>query len=294
MTAIAISGSRPITASMGASPLGVASSSELLPAPRGSVMGEEALFTLMSEISDAQTKFAKVKVEETHVAKKHAMAELEKALARQREAAKGGVLGELGLGDVAKVAAIAVSVAAVAVTGGASLAVAGALLSAGAFAVEKTNCFGDASKWVALGMSAAGGVASAASVAAHGAAAAQAASSAAQAGGASASAAAEAGAEAAKNATRTFDNVSLAVQAGTHAMLGAEKIEDAVYAYQADEAGRDAKNAQYQIAHIERVFDEVIEQLKDAKQTKQRGNERLSEIRQTADQTLLVAAGGKA
>jgi hypothetical protein len=292
-----------------------ASTRDLLGAPQASVMNEDALFSMIAEMSEVQTKTAQVAANETHENRRCALAELQEALERQHEAEEGGVLGGLGIGDVAKVATIAVAVAAVAVTGGASLAVAGALLSAGAFAVEKTKCFGDASQWVSLGMSVAGGLGTAWSVAAKGAAAAQAlqatesttetsaagaasaagapceSAAAATAGEAATRAAAEA---AAKAATRAFFNVALSVETGTHLLLGGQMIENAVYGHDAYLAQRDATKARYEMARLDRLVDDLIEQLKDARAGRQRGNEELGEIKETEGQTLLIAAGARA
>jgi hypothetical protein len=287
-----------------------------LPPPKASPMGEDALYTMMTELADAQTEIGKGQAERAHAEKKHAIEEFRRALEEQREAEQGGFLGKLGLADVAKVATIVVAVAAVAVTGGASLAVAGALLSAGAFAVEKTKCFGDASQWVALGMSAGGGIMTGCGVAAEAAAAADAARTAAAASDAAALGAAATGgaggfagataasvatttteamaANAALAATRTFSNIELGVEAGTHILLGAETIETAVVAHKADKAGIEAKEAQNELARLERVFDRVIDDFKDAKQSRQRASDGVSAIKETEGQTLLIAAGARA
>jgi hypothetical protein len=296
--------------------LGTSAHEGELPTPKVSPMGEDALYTMMTELADAQTEIAKGQAEHAHAEKKHAIEDFRRALEKQREAEQGGFLRKLGLDDVVKVAAIVVSVAAVAVTGGASLAVAGALLSAGAFAVEKTKCFGDASQWVALGMSATGGIMTGCGVAAQAAAAANAARSAAAASEAAAVGAAAASgaggfagataasvaatttealsANAAIAATRTFSNIAIGVQAGSHLLLGAEKIESAVVAHNADKAGIEAKEAQNELARLERVFDHVIDDFKDAKRSRQRASEGVSEIKETEGRTLLIAAGARA
>jgi hypothetical protein len=317
-SAAGVSGAGPVNATSFAYPAPASSSTALLPAPTVSPCTVDALYVMLSECAELQTKSGKLSAERGNIDRQRALADYMDAIQKQREADEGGFFDKLGLDTISKVAMVAVAAAAVVTTGGAALVVVGVALSAAGFAVEKTKCFGDKySQWIGLGVSLTGGILTGVGVAGHAARAASAASAAnaaaqssaqtaasaaasASGGGfASAGASAAAGSTTAASGiatakTATLMHVAEGFSAGTQLAQGAATAESTAYENVADHAGIDAREAQQRMARFERAMDDVIEQMSDAKKTKQSASERLGEIKETEDHTLLIAMGARA
>lgn len=240
----------------------------LLPAPSVSPCSVDALHLLIADIADDQTRSGKASAERSHAERRQALADYVAAMDRQREAEEGGLLGDLGLDELGAAATVALGAAAVVATGGAALVVVGVALSAASFAVQKTQCFGEASQWVALGLSVGGGVATGAGVLTN---------------------AASVG-DSARTLLRTAELCAGAAQVGA----GARTVEATLYGAQAEEAKADGVAAQHRLARLERWLDEVVAQVKDAQKSEQRGSAQRSSIRDTEAETLLIASGAEA
>lgn len=267
-----MSGLSPVT-SLNATPpaAGVAAqqasvpSTSLLPKPTQPVGSIESLYALMTESSAQEQKNGKVEVEkkfvEKRVAQQKYMEQLKKSI--EDKADGGGPFKTLAI-----VAMVVVAAAATVMTCGAAGAVVvgvGLALSASGFLVSKTKCLdpilGDGvSKWVGLGLAVVGAVVTLGATS----------------GGTAV--------EAVGTAAEGVAGVAEGCQAGS----------DAIQNKAADDHAQKAVAAQHQIRRIQAAIDDIIERLGNAKDDSRRGAEAVNQMSVTADETLVLAAGGRA
>ena len=237
----------------------------LLPKPTQAVGSIESLYALMTEASSQDQKNGKVEVEKKFVEKRIALETYVKELNKSIEdQADGG-------GPFKTLAIVAMAVVAVAATvmtcGGAAPLVVGVglALSAGGFMVSETKCLdpilGDGvSKWVGMGMAIVGSIVT----------------------------------MGAGSAGTTLEAVATTAQGTSTVAQGCQTASDAIQNYAADEHAQQAVAAQQQMRRIQAAIDDIIERLGDAKDDSRRGAEAVNQLSVTADETLVLAAGGRA
>ncbi len=237
----------------------------LLPKPTQAVGSIESLYALMTEASNQEQKNGKVEVEKKFVEKREALEkyvnELKKSIDDQADG--GGIFK-----TIAVAAMVVVAAAATVMTCGAAgpLVVGiGLALSASGFLVSQTKCLdpllGDgASQWIGTGLAIVGAcVTMGAGI-----------------GGS------------------TVETVAQGAQGVSSVAQGCQTASDAIQNYNADGHAREAVAAEHQMRRIQTMIDDIIEKLSDAKDDSRRGAEAVNQMSVTADETLVMAAGGRA
>ncbi len=238
----------------------------LVPAPQVESGSMESIYVLMSEVAAQAAKTGRMDVESNAAQKREAYEQFKKALAKAAEQQSSGVFKAIA--TVGMVAAAAAATVATCGTAAPAVVGIGVALSTSGFVVGETKCLDPllgegASMWVGMGMGLCGTAVSMIGPGAAGAAA-------------------------------TLDKVANGIQYGSDIARGCQQIEDAVHTYRADEHTRAAKGQEQQIRHLEAAVEEVIERLKEAKDTSRRGSEAVSTIVEAQGQTLIIASGGRA
>lgn len=240
----------------------------LLPKPSQPVGSIESLYALMTEAGNQEQKNGKVDVEKKFVEKRQALEKYVRELQKSIEdkADGGGPFKTLAIVAMAVVAA-----AATVMTLGAAAPVVvavGLALSASGFLVTETKCLdpilGDGvSKWVGMGLGIAGAVVTM-------------------------------GAGAGAGAGSTLETVAKGAQGVSTVAEGCQTASDAIQNYNADGHAEKAVAAQQQMRRIQVAIDDIIQRLGDAKDDSRRGAEAVNQMSVTADETLVLAAGGRA
>lgn len=159
--------------------------------------------------------------------------------------------------------AVAAAGAVVATAGTASVVVVGIgiALSASGFLVSETRCFGDkASMWIGSGLGLAGAVMTGAGAAG-----------------------------AASTAARVMTGAGKAVEGVAEMRAGGDRIRVAATEHAVGEANVDAQAHRFEARRLEQLIEEIIESVRDAKDSAQRVMSTLSETMDTQNQTRLIA-----
>jgi hypothetical protein len=240
----------------------------LLPKPTQPIGGIEGLYALMAEAGASEQKNGKAEVERKFVEKHEALQRFVKELQKSIEdkADGGGPFKTLAIVAMAVVAAAAT----VMTLGAAAPLVVGVglALSASGFLVTETKCLdpilGDGvSQWVGMGLGIAGAVVTM-------------------------------GAGAGAGAGSTLETVAKGAQGISTVAQGCQTASDAIQNYNADGHAEKAVAAQQQMRRIQVVIDDIIQRLGDSKDDSRRGAEAVNQMSVTADETLVLAAGGRA
>lgn len=243
----------------------LAAAATLLPKPTQPVGSIESLYALMTEASNQEMKTGKVEVEKKFIEKREALAKYMKELQKSIEdKADGG-------GPFKTIAIVAMAVVAVAATvmtcGAAGPVVVGVglALSASGFLVSETKCLdpilGDGvSKWVGMGMGIVGSIVT----------------------------------MGAGTGATSVETVATVAQGTSSVAQGCQTTQDAIENHTADGHAQEALAAQHQMRRIQAAIDDIIDRLGDAKDTSRRGAEAVNQLSVTADETLVIAARGKA
>jgi hypothetical protein len=242
--------------------LDIAPAGSLLPEPTMPVGSIESILELMATFADERSKSSKTDVERKFNEKKAALDEYQKQMEKAEEEA------DSTFGDLAKVGMIVAAAAATVCsfgTAGAVLVAVAVGLSTTGYAVSETKCLdgllGDgASAWVGAGLGLAGAVLTMCG---------------------------PGGVDAAMR-------VAEIAQSGAAIAKGCQQVNNAVVQNRCDEAMIDAQAAQNQMSRIDRAIQDVITLLQDDKDDTRRVGDHVNETIQTKDQTLLIAAGGRA
>lgn len=147
----------------------------------------------------------------------------------------------------------------------------GIALSLGGFAVAKTECFGEeASRWIGLGMTVAGGVVS--GVGAIG-----------MAGQATSTALAE--------AARVAGSVGNALDGAAKVRQGLETLESAAIQRDVERANIEAKEHLFATQRLQRMVEDIIDSVRDLKDSYRRVSGIVNETVETQSNAQLIAAG---
>ncbi len=238
---------------------------EGLPEPQPGIGGNGEALTAIHEansfLANAQSDQAKSAVHQKTNDKEIAVRRQREAEAAARKAREdGGIFGFLPK----EVVLVAVAAATVASAGaaGVGFAVAAAASQVAAYAIEKTQVFGDASKWVALGVSVAGS-------------------------GAGAANSLLGGSAAFGEGLRTAAVATQGVAAG---VSGTEAIQTAHNERNAAEEEIEVVDAFAQKRSLERQIEGVIESFEEARSALQRANGVIQETIQQHTQTAVIAS----
>lgn len=237
----------------------------LLPRPTQAVGSIESLYALMTEAGNQQQKNGKVEVEKKFVEKREALEKYVKELQKSIDdkADGGGPFKTLAI-----VAMAVVAVAATVMTCGAAGPVVvgvGLALSASGFMVSETKCLDPilgegASKWVGMGLAVVGAVVTLG----------------------------------ATSGGTTVEVVAKGAEGVSAVAQGCQTGSDAIQNYNADGHAEKAVAAQQQMRRIQAAIDDIIERLGESKDDSRRGAEAVNQMSVTADETLVLAAGGRA
>jgi hypothetical protein len=258
----------PTTAAAAAGQPLPAATVSLLPKPSQPVGSIESLYALMTEAGNQEQKNGKIDVEKKFVEKRQALEKYVRELQKSIEdkADGGGPFKTLAIVAMAVVAAAAT----VMTLGAAAPAVVavGLALSASGFLVTETKCLdpilGDGvSKWVGLGLGIAGAVVTM-------------------------------GAGTGASAGSTLETVAKGAEGVSTVAQGCQTTSDAIQNYDADGHAEKAVAAQQQMRRIQVAIDDIIQRLGEAKDDSRRGAEAVNQMSVTADETLVLAAGGRA
>jgi hypothetical protein len=238
-------------------------STSLLPSPSAPIGSIESLYALMNEAASTKQKSGVADIDRKFADKHAALERFKEQLAKSIEDKKSSSLFK----TLATVGMVVVAAAAVVMTLGSATPLVvgvGLALSASGFFVSETKCLdpllGDGvSGWVGMGMQICGAVVGG------------------FAGGGG-----------------TVGTVAKVAEAGSAIAGGCQKAEDTLREKTSADDMREATKAQQQMRRLQTAIDDIIEQLKDAKDSSRRGSDTVNQIAETQGQTLIIAAGGRA